>query len=428
VTPPRVPRPVVSVRGGADGIEAHLEQITAAARHFGHVATDVGGSALALHGYLLDPALATTALLDPGGMALFEADLADALDGPHGLSWIAARAGALDVELRAAVIAYRTADEIGAEVRTIWRALEHLPAGLKSAFLTWASSGGTATTGALEALLARDPELVDLAMQDGLLSLDAVLAHSLPDGHAKVRDTGMDDRLLANSPPRDLADLMAGLSLRDQGRHGEIDVKILTCADGTRRVIVDIPGTKSWDPLPNGDVTSFSTNARALIGERTAYEQGVLAALTAAGVTPRDEVMLVGHSEGGMVAVTAARDAVRSGRFNVTHVITAGSPIALSVGRVPSRVQVLALENEHDFVPHLDGRANPDLQNVTTVEVEHGDGSEGDDHSIPDSYLPGAVDAGASDNASIRDFLAGARKYFSASSVTTHTYVITRAY
>jgi hypothetical protein len=265
-------------------------------------------------------------------------------------------------------------------------------------------------------------------MDVGLLSADAYLANSLLDGHAKVRDAGVDERLRANSPPRDLADLMAGLSLRDQGKHGEIDVKILTCGDGTRRVIVDIPGTKSWDPLPNGDITSFSTNARALIGERTAYEQGVLSALTEAGVTPRDQVMLVGHSEGGMVAVTAAREAVRSGHFNVTHVVTAGSPIALSVGKVPSSVQVLALENKHDFVPHMDGKTNPDLPNVTTVTVAHGNGTEGDDHSLPGSYLPGAVDVGASDNPSIRDFLAGVRGYFSASTVTTHTYVITRAY
>jgi hypothetical protein len=91
-------------------------------------------------------------------------------------------------------------------------------------------------------------------------------------------------------------------------------------------------------------------------------------------------------------------------------------------------VQVLALENQRDVVPHLDGRANPDRPNVTTVHIDHGDGSEGDDHSIPDAYLPGAVDAGASGNASIRDFLAGAHGYFSASAVTTHTYVITRAY
>lgn len=427
--PPRVPQPVVSVRGGAHGLEARLDELVDVARRFGHVATDTGGAALALHGYLIDPALLSSGVLDPGGLAVFEADLADALDGPHGLSWIAVRAAAIDAELRAAAIGYRAADELTGEVRTIWQALRHLPAGAQHAFEEWARSGGTASLQDVEALLTSDPELVDLAMQAGLLSLDEVYANApLLDGHAKVRDAGVDERLRASSPPRGLADVMSGLALRNEGRHGEIDVKFLDCADGTRRVIVDIPGTKSWDPLPNGDVTSFSTNARALLGERTAYEQGVLTALTRAGVTPTDKVMLVGHSEGGMVAVTAARDAMRSGRFTITHVITAGSPIALSVGQVPSGVQVLALENKHDFIPHLDGSANPDEPNITTVTVDRGDGTEGDDHSIPDAYLPGAVDAAASGNASVHAFLTSASGYFTASSVTTHTYVITRDY
>ena len=37
-------------------------------------------------------------------------------------------------------------------------------------------------------------------------------------------------------------------------------------------------------------------------------------------------------------------------------------PLGLTVGALPSRVQVLALESSKDVVPHLDGRANPDLR------------------------------------------------------------------
>ena len=35
----------------------------------------------------------------------------------------------------------------------------------------------------------------------------------------------------------------------------------------------------------------------------------------------------------------AVRDAVASGEFDVTHVITAGSPIGLTVGPLPAAVQ-----------------------------------------------------------------------------------------
>ncbi|MBN9621075.1 MAG: alpha/beta hydrolase, partial [Actinobacteria bacterium] len=190
----------------------------------------------------------------------------------------------------------------------------------------------------------------------------------------------------------------------------------------------DITGTKSWTLAPTSDITSLTTNGRALVGERTAYEEGVFAALRQAGVGPHDEVMLVGHSEGGVVAVNAARDAARSGEFDVTHVITAGAPIGLVVGQVPSRVQVLALENSTDVVPHLDGAANPDRPNVTTAAAPEGDGTIGGDHSIGGAYLPLAADVQDSTNRSIEDFLRGASGYLQGTSVVTHTYDVIRRY
>ena len=69
---------------------------------------------------------------------------------------------------------------------------------------------------------------------------------------------------------------------------------------------------------------------------------------------PHTEVMLVGHSEGGIVAVDAARDAAASGRFRITHVVTAGSPVGDLAGELPTTVQLLALENTADVVPALD--------------------------------------------------------------------------
>ena len=61
---------------------------------------------------------------------------------------------------------------------------------------------------------------------------------------------------------------------------GEIDVKFLHHADGSRSVIVDIPGTKDWslrgfDP----DVTNLASNLRAIQGVPTTYERGVLDAM-----------------------------------------------------------------------------------------------------------------------------------------------------
>jgi len=142
----------------------------------------------------------------------------------------------------------------------------------------------------------------------------------------------------------------------------------------------------------------------------------------------RGDVMLVGHSEGGMVAVQTALACAKSGRFRVSHVVTAGSPVGLTVAKLPGSVQVLALENSNDIVPHLDGRTNPDKINVTTVSVRHGNGEIVDDHTIEQSYPPEARDVDASNDPSIRSFLSGASGFFGATSVQTHTFVITRQY
>jgi hypothetical protein len=138
--------------------------------------------------------------------------------------------------------------------------------------------------------------------------------------------------------------------------------------------------------------------------------------------------MLVGHSQGGLVAVTTARDAVASGEFDVTHVVTAGSPVGRTAGSLPGRVRLLALENARDVVPHLDGLANPDRANVTTASSERGDGTVLGDHDIDGSYVPVAADVQASRSGSVRDFLGSARTYFQATGVETHTYQVQRRY
>jgi pimeloyl-ACP methyl ester carboxylesterase len=165
-----------------------------------------------------------------------------------------------------------------------------------------------------------------------------------------------------------------------------------------------------------------------MAGTPTSRIDGLTRALTLAGVRPGEPVMLVGHSQGGLIAVNAARDAVRGGEFNVTHVVTAGAPVGLIVGAVPSSVQVLALENSQDVVPHVDGVMNPDLPNVTTAAARSGDGTVGGDHRVDTAYVPLAAAVEASGDGSIRDFLTGADGFFRATAVETHTYQIQRSY
>jgi pimeloyl-ACP methyl ester carboxylesterase len=433
----------ISVRGGAGGVEAHYDDMTQVARLFGRATTDTGGTALALHGYLVHPALVASAALDPAGAAEFVVRLAAALDGPSGMAWLVARCAAIDVGLRGAAAAYLTGDRLDERGEPAFGAVAHAPAALYGG-ATQLVDGDAA--GALQKMITADPEVADLGVDLAaeLLGGGSVRAGTglmgLPfdDGVPEVRDLGVDDVLDAAGAPRNLEDLLAGLAWRDKGSPGEVDVRILDVGSGggssagrrpARQVIVDIPGTKTWSLTPhNGDVTSIATNLRALGGEVTSYERGVVEAMRRAGVRPDDDVVMVGHSEGGMVAINAARHLAATGEFQVRHVVTAGAPIGLISGRVPSGIDVLALENEGDVVPHLDGTGNPDRLNILTVTTHRDHGSIRANHDLDASYLPGARDVDASSDPSVRRYLGGLHGVLTAASVHTYRYRITRGY
>jgi hypothetical protein len=417
-----------SVRGGSGGIVAHCAEMVALAGRFGDATTETLWAAAKLTAMQFEPCLALSALLDPAGYAEFETDLLAALGWWGGLAHAAAICGGIDGELRAAAVGYEAVDRLETSARDL--VLGGLLAGPAFAHGLAVLVRTHDPVEAAETIIADDPQLADdVITAIGLPTQLAVWARNVEDGSGVALATGINRTGPSGLAPRHLTDVIADLAQRsDDDRHGMIDVRILTMPDGTRRAIVDISGTKSWDPLPTPDITSLTTNGRALVGEHTAYEQGVLAAMHRAGVQRGDDVMLVGHSEGGMVAVNTARDAVQSGEFNVTHVITAAAPIGLTVSALPSSVQVLALENASDLVPHLDGRANPDKPNVTTATTRHGDGTIVGDHSIDGAYLAVAADVQASHNGSIRDFLASAAGFFRARGVETRTFQITRRY
>ncbi|MCL2781139.1 MAG: hypothetical protein FWD74_06565 [Actinomycetia bacterium] len=425
----------MDVRGGIGGIEAHCDDMVAAARHFGRAATDTGEQTLALHRYLVDPQVLASAPLDPPGAASFEAALLDALDGPHGLTALAARAGSIDLALRGAAASYLAADRLDEAITPELSAAIHLPGALADA-LPAAATGDW--SGAGSKLLADDPALVDAGLNGvaaatgGSVSKDAFLLGELyDDGHPLVTPLGTDPDADAAGPPRSLADLVTELTRRDDQWPGDIDVRILDeTATGPRQVIVDIPGTKDWSLLArhNPDVTSPVTNLRALAGESTTYERGVLAALAQAGVRPDDDVLLIGQSQGGLIAVNAATHTAATGQFHISHVITLGSPIGALAARVPTSVQVLAVENSSDVVPHLDGAENPDRVNVVTATVRHKGSSVIDNHGLQQAYLPGAEDIDACDNPSIQAFLGGMTGFLSGQTVTTAAFGISRGY
>ncbi|QCB94914.1 hypothetical protein [Cellulomonas shaoxiangyii] len=146
-----------------------------------------------------------------------------------------------------------------------------------------------------------------------------------------------------------------------------ITVQRIERADGAVSWVVAIPGTQS-PGLTGLSPTHNGTNAQLAAGRPDAMSAAVLAAMAAAGVGREDPVMLVGHSQGGMVAATVAA----TGAYAVRAVVTAGSP---DVPRTlpPGTVHV-ALVNDMDGVPSLD--AEPGTRRADVVGI--------DSRSLPD--------------------------------------------
>jgi pimeloyl-ACP methyl ester carboxylesterase len=393
-------------------------------------AFDAADTALDARRVVADAGLLTSALLDPGGFARVEAAVLAAVVGPHGLLSAAARLEEHSVALRAAAIRYTTADRLGTE----WREVRQWAEGTTAAFalpilpivavsplgqlgLRWLDSGDAATFLTDHPGIAEDASGAAPSMLSTLLTMgtqpmtledeSALRAGLYPSGTARVIARGTD----AGAPPAPagIGDLLLALEHRDLrargDTQGEIDVRRITRVgpDGERLTswVVDLPGTKDWqlDPRERVHLNDLATNLTTMAGDHTARIDGVTRALELAGVGSEEPVMLVGHSQGGLVALRAAEQYAADRRFNVTHVVTAGSPVARMP--VPESVSLLALENRYDLVPQLDGQPPPDRHNRVTVMLEAQSHDIGLNHAISSTYLPGARELDGLSNPSL---------------------------
>ena len=171
---------------------------------------------------------------------------------------------------------------------------------------------------------------------------------------------------------------LAALVAAGEGLHGgRVRVLETTRGDGGSAWVVVVPGTQEWSPRAGANPFDVTTDVRAVTGEATVAAAGVAAALALARgrsgrATPEDPVMLVGHSQGGILAAALASDPGFRRDHRVTHVVTSGSPVALFP--VPSTTRVLSLEHADDPVPRLDLTPNPAGAGWVTVVTPAQDG------------------------------------------------------
>lgn len=138
--------------------------------------------------------------------------------------------------------------------------------------------------------------------------------------------------------------------------------------DGPPTWIVEIPGTDfaggAHDPSDGGANLSLMRGHDELMN-------AVLQAMRDSHVGAGERVLLTGHSQGGIAAMAVACDPEAQHRYNITHVLTAGSPVGHF--HPPPGVHVLSIEHHQDPVPRLEGDRNPDRPDWTTIGRDVGD-------------------------------------------------------
>jgi hypothetical protein len=220
--------------------------------------------------------------------------------------------------------------------------------------------------------------------------------------------------------------------MRDAYDSGGVRVTAVHGADGTTRYIVACPGTQAnmgnitegWSGNPNG--RDWPANLWQMSTGDSAYSQGVRDALDKAiaqdridhpnsATSARPEILLMGHSQGGLIAANLASDSSFANKYDIKGVVTEAAPI--DCAEVPWKIPVMSIQhtslaelNIHgDIVPLTDFRGNdllgvPEIHpNYTKVEL----GAPSDDpmaNHAQDLYAKSVHDAQGSQRAAFENF------------------------
>ncbi len=131
-----------------------------------------------------------------------------------------------------------------------------------------------------------------------------------------------------------------------------------------RRFVVYVPGTKSF----LGGPLDMRTNVLELAGKPSPVERAVELALADSGAGAGDSVTVVGHSLGGMVAVSLAD---KSAHGQLPYTVDKVIEVAAPLGRhAPiDGLKLLSIDGKGDLIPLLDGLGKPNWPGSSTLKV-----------------------------------------------------------
>ena len=180
-------------------------------------------------------------------------------------------------------------------------------------------------------------------------------------------------------PAESLAQHTARLQSSYSGPSGGIRVEVYPQPAGVgRQFVVYVPGTQSA-ALAGRMPLDMRSNLKAMASPGLAASEGaVLSALGQLGAGRNDSVLLVGHSQGALIASNIA---ATPQPFRVSGLISIGGPVAHqsfdpanlanslnSPNAAHQPTPTIAIEHLNDPVPALSGRANPLTENLVTVQ------------------------------------------------------------
>lgn len=146
--------------------------------------------------------------------------------------------------------------------------------------------------------------------------------------------------------------------------YGTIAVSQYVREDGSSAWLVTVPGTDGQPDSPFGWEQNVELMAADSAIRRQADSARMVAeAMHMAGIGTHDPVAIVGHSQGGIVAAVLASDF--QDEFAISHIVTAGSPVANHP--ISEHTWVTSVEMEDELVAALDGAANPVNEHWLTI-------------------------------------------------------------
>lgn len=474
----------LTISGGAGGITARYDDMLSYASVLDGAGDDLRDKSGDLARLLVDGDILQATVLCPGEVAGVISAIDAVATGPSGAFWVSTELEVTARYLRTSATVFQETDELLARAEELVWTAGGWVAGAAAPAAVLALLGAAATNPALAAYLIahRDELLADLqtTLYDNPWMLEALtrMAPGLIQGGAFSLASLLPGGPLAlmaltdgNWPAGDYASSIAGLLalanrgglLEDTGDFtveevdesttgididasnalatifdqqaplgndpGQVQVIRVDHGDGPPAWIVQIPGTQDWSPTRGDNPVDLTSNVSMMtMSDQTLIEQQVRDAMRAAGIAPGEDVMLTGHSQGGITAASMATDPDVRAEFDIRSVVTGGSPI----GRfdIPDDISVLSLEHEQDVVPKLDGQDNPDRPNWTTVtrELDDIDGTDattgqrgpGQAHSLP-NYINTGADVDASDDAGIAQWRRDQETFLDGTGETTRT-------